>query len=190
MTDPNPAPFQNFDPNAGLSPNLVPSPPPAMPAPQDLPDPSAHNYPFSEPQDVESIIAQSTIERPLPLFIPPELKHKGMEYHIINDTPQELAAAMRRGWQLVTNQDLVKLFEGKVSGSDKTGKITKPLLVARDRRIGAHEAKLKRQKLAEQNKGLDPKSRSFNSSRAENITVGPDASKGDFSGIGLGRIRV
>ena len=131
MVNPNPEanPFQNF--NAGLAPNLTPSPPQEMPAVPEIPDATERLSPFQEAQDVDSIIHGLSLDRPLPLYIPNREKYKGYQFHIINDTPQEFAAAARRGWRAVDDPALLALFEGKVSGTDKNGIITKPVLMAR-----------------------------------------------------------
>src|SRR5579859_153290 len=152
--------FTTFDPNAGLPPNLIPTPQAEIPETTDVVDFSSDaRYPFNKPQDVDSILKNITIERPLPLYIPKELKHPQMEYRVINDRPEEIAAAMRRHWMPVDRQELLELFEGRVSGSDKAGRLMKPILMARDRRIGMAETKLKRQKLGEQNQALDPRTK-------------------------------
>jgi hypothetical protein len=102
-----------------------------------------------------------------------------------------MAAALRRGWQPVDDPELVKLFADKVSGSTKEGKITRPVLMGRDKRIGEHEDRLKREKLAEQNKGLDPRNRQFNSKYVDpSLTINSGDTKGRFDGAGMGRIRV
>jgi hypothetical protein len=190
MSDAKP-PFTSFNPNpdpmAGLAPNLIPTPPKEMPSVPDLPT-AAEPYAFQEAQDFDSIVKNYTIDRPLPLYIPRELMHSKAEYHFINNTPEEMAAAMRRHWRPVTDPALLALTEGKNSGTTKEGRITKLVLMERDRRFGEHEAKLKRQLLADQNKGLDPKQRVFNGGK--NVTDGKDASEGQFRGLGIGRIRV
>ena len=183
-------PFKSFAASAGIAPNLIPTPPAAMPEAPDIPDAMAHLYPFKEAQDVDSIINNITIERPLPLYIPPELKHSQMEYHIINDTPQEYAAALRRHWKRVDQVEVLALFDDKVSGTDKEGKVTRPILMARDRRIGIQEAKLKAAKLAAHNAGLDPRNKQFNSKFADTKTViAQGVTDGRFEGAGMGRIK-
>jgi hypothetical protein len=182
--------FTSHAATGGIAPNLIPSPPPAMPMPWELPAaPAVKKSPFSTVQDYESIVQQLSLDRPLPLFIPNRHLYTEYQFRIINDTPQEYAVAHRRGFRPVDDPELVALFEGKISGSDKTGKLTKPVLMARDRRIGQHEMRLQRMKLDELNKGLDPKQRMFNSTKAENVLSGPDASAGKFGGMGLGRIK-
>lgn len=185
------SPFSNFNPNAGLAPNLIPTPPAEMPGAPDIPDAMGALSPFQQPQDVDQIIQQLSLDRPLPLYIPNRERYKGYQFHIINDTPTEMASALRRGWQPVDDPELVKLFSDKVSGSDKTGKITRPILMARDRRIGEHEDRLKREKLAQQNAGLDPKHKQFNSKYVDpSLTINSGDTSGKFGGAGLGRIRV
>ena len=184
----NGAGFRNYD--IGIPPNLIPTPLPPIPEVPEIPNPSDVLYPFNQPQNVEGILQHITIERPLPLYIPPELKHRMMEYRIINSRPKEIADAMRRWWQPVDKAELVKLFEGRVSGSDEEGRIMRPFLMARDARIGLAEAKLKRQKLAEQNAALDPKNRQFNSKYVDpKLTINSGDTSGKFSGFGMGRIR-
>lgn len=180
-----------FDPHAGLSPNLVPTPPADMPEVPSVAAPLEALSPFQQPQDYQSIIDQLSLDRPLPLFIPNRERYKGYQFHIINDTAQEMAAALRRGWRPVDDPELVKLFAEKVSGSDKTGRITRPILMARDKRIGDHEDRLKREKLAEQNKGLHPRNKTFNSKFVDpNLTINSGDTTGKFEGLGMGRIRV
>lgn len=184
------SPFQNFNPNAGLAPNLIPTPPAAMPEAPGAGDAMQSLSPFAKPQDVDQIINQLSIDRPLPLFIPNREKYPNYQFHIINDTPQEMAAALRRGWQPVDDPELVKLFADKVSGSTKEGRITRPVLMGRDRRIGDHEDRLKRAKLDEQNKGLDPRNKSFGSKYVDtSLTINSGDTKGRFEGTGMGRIR-
>lgn len=186
----NDTPFQNFDPHAGIAPNLIPTPPAAMPEVPGMVDATASLSPFQDVQDVDQIIAQLSLDRPLPLFIPNRERYKGYQFHIINDTPTEMAAALRRGWRAVDDPELVKLFADKVSGSDKTGKITKPILMARDRRIGDHEDRLKRAKVDELRAGMDPKNRQFNSKYVdESLTINSGDTKGVFRGAGMGQMR-
>lgn len=181
--------FTDHAATGGIAPNLIPTPPAAMPMPWETPSPAQILSPFSKPQDAASVIKQLSIDRPLPLFIPNRHLYPEHEFRIINDTSQEYAVAHRRGFQPVDDPNLKELFDGKVSGSDKTGRLTKPVLMARDRRIGLEELKLKRMRIDELNRGLDPTQRMFNSSKAENVVSGPDASKGKFGGLGLGKIK-
>jgi hypothetical protein len=182
--------FNPFVPSGGLSENLIPNPPASMPEAPSVDDAMVSLSPFKEAQDVDSIISQLTLDRPLPLYIPDRHKYTDFEFHIINDAPQEMAEAARQGWQPVDDVDLVKLFEGKVSGVDKTGKITKPVLMARSRRIGEMIAKRKRQKLHDMYAAMDPRNKQFNSKYADTTAViNSGETKGQFTGQGW-RIKV
>lgn len=182
----------NLNPDAGIAPNLLVTPPADMPQAPEAGDATATLSPFIEAQDVDSIIAQLSLDRPLPLHIPNREKYIGYQFHIINDNTHEHAAATRRGFRPVTDPDLLKLFEGKVAGTDKDGKIMKPVLMARERRIGDVEDAKKRQKLAEQNRGLDPRNKTFNSKYADdqNAVHNQGVTKAKFEGAGMGNIRV
>jgi hypothetical protein len=178
-------PFSPFVPTGGLSENLVPNPPADIPSAPEVWDATASLSPFKEAQDVDQIIQQLTLDRPLPLYIPDRQRYADFEFHIINDTPQEVAEAMRKGWQAIDNPELVKLFEGKVSGVDKTGKITRPVLMARSRRIGELFAKRNRQQLHDMYQSMDPRNKSFNSKYADTeAVINSGATKGQFSGAG------
>jgi hypothetical protein len=183
-------PFNPFVPSGGLPENLVPNPPGDIPEVPQENDPFASMQDASMPQDVADIISNLTLKRELPLYIPDREKHMELSYHIINDTPQELAAAMRQHWKPTTDPQMLALFEGKVSGVDKTGKIMKPLLVERDRRITAAYDKLKRQQLRDMYAGMDPRNKQFNSKYADTeAVINAGTTKGQFSGAGW-RIKV
>ncbi len=189
MTGPVP-PFSPFVPTGGIAENLVPNPPLNIPEAPAFNDPLASLQDASMPQEVADIIASLTLKRELPLYIPEREKHMDKSYHIINDTPQELAAAMRQHWKPCTDQSMIALFEGKVSGIDKTGKITKPMLVERDVRITWAYDKLKRQQLHDMYAGMDPRNKQFNSKYADTeAVINSGATKGNFSGAGW-RIKV
>lgn len=187
---PQTPPFSPFVPTGGLSENLVPNPPADIPEAPAVNDATASLSPFKEAQDVDTIISQLTLDRPLPLYVPNREKYSDFEFHIINDTPQELAEAMRKGFQPADDPELVKLFEGKVSGTDKTGKITRPVLMARSKRIGELIAKRNRQQLHDMYLSMDPRNRPFNSKYAEtDAVINAGVTKGQFSGAGW-RIKV
>ncbi len=172
--NPNPNPFEN-----GLSPHLIPNPPTDMPQAPGAGDAMVALSPFKEAQDVDSIIAQLTLDRPLTLYIPNRERYPEHEFHIINDTAQEMAEATRKGWQPVDNPELVKLFQDKVSGIDKTGKITRPLLMARSKKIGEIVAKRHRKALKDLYAGMDPTTKQFNS---KYVKTQPTISSGDTAG--------
>jgi hypothetical protein len=183
-------PFSPFVPTGGLSENLIPNPPADIPEAPEVNDATAFMAKTPEAQEVDDIIAGLTLNRELPLYIPEREKHMEKSFHIINDTPQELAAAMRQHWRPETDPHILALFEGKVSGVDKTGKIMKPMLMQRDIRITQAYDKLKRQQLHDMYKGMDPRNRSFNSKYADTeAVINSGTTKGQFSGAGW-RIKV
>ena len=141
--------------------------------------------PFKEAQDIDSIIKSLTLDRPLTLYVPNREKYPEWQFRIINDTPTELAEALRKGWKPVDDPELISLFESKVSGTDKTGKITRPMLMARSKQIGEVVAKRHRQTLHDLYQGMDPATKQFNSKYAD--TKGPinsGATAASFSGKG------
>ena len=183
-------PFSPFVPTGGLPENLIPNPPAEMPEAPEANDATASLSDANGAQEVDDIIANLTLNRELPLYIPEREKHPTKSFHIINDTPQELAAAMRLHWKPVTDPHLIALFEGKVSGVDKTGKITRPVLMERDKRITDAYDKLKRQQLHDMYAGMDPRNKQFNSKYADTeAVINAGTTKGQFSGAGW-RIKV
>lgn len=183
-------PFSPFVPTGGISENLVPNPPADIPAVPEINDAMASVPDAIEAQNVDDIIASLTLNRPLPLYIPEREKYMNKSFHIVNDNPQEIAEAMRIHWKPVTDLKLLALFEGKVSGVDKTGKIMRPILMERDARITAAYDKLKRQQLHDMYLGMDPRNKPFNSKYADTEPViNAGVTKGQFSGAGW-RIKV
>lgn len=174
--------------NQGLPPNLVPNPPGEIPAPQEIASATEALMPFSEPQDVDSIIKQLVLDRPLKLFIPDKHKHPDYEYRIINSIPQEIAAATNKGWREVTNPEAAALFESLVAGTDKTGKAFRPMLMARPKAVGAHVRKQNRAQLASLYAGMDPKNKDLNGKYTSNVDA-KDGTKASFDGP-TWRIRV
>jgi hypothetical protein len=171
--------------------NLIPNPPADVPEAPGVGDATAPLIGASEAQDVDSIIAGLTLNRELPLSIPNRQNYKDRSFHFINDNADELAAAMRQHWRPVTDPALLAITSGKVSGTDKTGKISKLMLMERDIRITQAYDKLKRQRLAELNAGMDPRTKQFNSKYADTQSViNAGETAGKFSGTGMGRIKV
>lgn len=178
--NPNPSPF------GGLAPNLIPNPPADMPEAPGAGDAMVSLSPFSKAQDVDSIIQGLTLDRPLTLYIPNREKYPEFQFRIINDTPQEMAEAQRKGWMPVDDPELVRLFQDKVSGIDKTGKITRPLLMARSKQIGEIVAKRHRQMLHDLYQGMDPAKKQFNSKFTEiraSTPIGDTVGKFSFAKI-------
>src|SRR5579872_1821296 len=164
---------------SGIAPNLIPNPPGEMPDALQMGNAVASLNPFVEPQDVDQIIAQLTLDRPLKLFIPNREKYTGWEFRIINSIPQEIADAHNKGWRQVSDLDLSKLFDDLVAGTDKLGKAFRPLLFARSTKIGDVVRKRHRQTLRSLYAGMDPANKEFDGKYTEN--AGRNAgSKGQF----------
>ena len=81
------------NPFPGLAPNLIPNPPGEIPQAPGAGDAMARLSPFSEPQDVDAIIANLMLDRPLKLFIPNRDRYPEWGFRIINSIPQEIADA-------------------------------------------------------------------------------------------------
>lgn len=175
----------------GLPPNLVPNPPGEIPQASEAGDAVKQLSPFSEPQDVDSIIAGLVLDRPLKLFIPREIKEKypEHEFRIINSIPQEIATAHNKGFRAVTDPEAVRLFDGLVAGTTKEGAAFRPLLYGRPRAVGEHVRKVYRKQLASLYAGMNPRNKELDGKYTENVKDGKDASKGSFTGDGW-RIRV
>jgi len=175
-------------PFPGISPNLIPNPPPAMPDAPGPGDATASLSPFSEPQSLDSIIAQLVLDRPLKLFIPNREKYPNWEFRIINSIPQEIADAHNKGFRQVTDPEMSKLFDDLVAGTDKTGKAFRPLLFARAKTIGEHIRKRNRQTLQSLYAGMDPANKDLNGRYTDNVGA-KDGTKAQFSGPAF-RIKV
>jgi hypothetical protein len=175
-------------PFPGLTPNLVPNPPPEMPGAPGPGDATATLSPFSEPQDIESIMRQLVLDRPLKLYIPNREKYPEWEFRIINSIPQEIADANNKGFRHVDDPALSGLFNDLVAGTDKTGKAFRPLLFARSKVVGEHIRKQNRQKLQSLYAGMDPANKDMRGKYTSNVDE-KDGTKGQFSGAGF-KIRV
>jgi hypothetical protein len=180
-------PFNSFNPNVGLTPNLVPNPPGEIPSPWEAGN-AAPKSPFVEALDVDKIIANLVLDRPLKLFMPNRHLYPDFEFRIINSIPQEIAAAKNKGFQQVTDPELASLFNNLVAGTDKQGKAFQPLLFARPKAVGEHVRKRHRKELAAIYAGMDPSNKEFPSRYAENAGT-HGGTKGQFTGDGW-RIRV
>jgi hypothetical protein len=160
----------------GLPPNLVPNPPGEIPEAQTSGDAMANMSPFREALDVDAIIANLTLDRPLKLFIPNRDKMPDYEFRIINSIPQEIAAAHNKGWREVTNPELASLFQDLVAGTDKAGHAFRPILMSRPKRIGDIVRKRHRAELASLYAGMDP----MNKELGGKYTAGVDKKDGTF----------
>jgi hypothetical protein len=173
----------------GLTPNLIPNPPgeiPEAPGPGDAM--KASGSPFSEAQDIYSIIAGLTLDRPLKLFVPKREDYPEWDFRIINSIPQEMADAHNKGWREVTDANLTMLFNDLVAGTDKVGKAYRPILMSRPKAVTAHIAKEYRKQLQSTYAGMDPANKELQGRYTSNVDA-KDGTKGDFSGAGF-RIRV
>lgn len=174
--------FPGNDPFAGLTPNLTPNPPPGMPEAQSAGDGMSSASPFLEPQDIDQIIKQLTLDRPLKLFIPNRDKYPGYEFRIINSIPAEIADAHNKGWKEVTNPEMTELFTELVAGTNKDGKAFRPILCSRPKAVGDHIRKRNRLQLASLYAGMDPKNKDLEGKYTNNVRDGADASRGQFAG--------
>lgn len=153
----------------GLPENLKPHPPAAMPEAPGAGDAVAQLSPFTEAQSIDDIFKQLVLDRPLSLYIPNREKYTQHDFRIINSIPKEIAAAHNLGWREVTDPELSGLFVDLVAGSDKTGKMYRPVLCARPKQITAHIQKNQRQQLASLYAGLDPTNKDFDSKYADRV---------------------
>lgn len=188
---PETPPFSPFVPTGtGLPENLTPHPPADMPEIPGPGDAMAALSPFAEPLDEEQIIASLDLRRPLPLYVPHRDRYPQHDFHIINDQPQEYAKASRQGWSVADQHDLKNAFEGKVSGTDRTGKIMKPVLMGRSKKITEILEKRERQQLHDMYQSMDPRNKQFNSKYADTeAVINSGTTRGQFSGAGW-RIKV
>ncbi len=176
------------NPFPGLAPNLIPNPPGEIPEAPGAGDAAAHMSPFSEPQDVDGIIKNLVLDRPLKLFIPNKDKYPDWEFRIINSIPGEIADAHNKGFREVTEPDLVNLFADLVAGTDKTGKAFRPVLVARPKAVGEHVRKRTRMQLQSLYAGMDPSNKDLAGRYTKNVGA-KDGTEASFNGAGW-RIRV
>lgn len=170
-------PFQS-----ALAPNLIPNPPGEIPEAPSAGDGMQNASPFLEAQDIDQIIKQLVLDRPMKLFIPNKEKYPDWEFRVINSIPQEIADAHNKGFREITDPELTKLFVDLVAGTDKNGKAFRPILCARPKKVGEHVRKQHRLQLRSLYAGMDPKNKELGGKYTENVTTGNDASKGSFSG--------
>jgi len=181
--------YQPANPFAGLPENLVPNPPPGMPEAPGPGDAMKTLSPFRKALDVDEIIKNLILDRPLKLYIPDVQKYPEFEFRIINDIPSERAQAHNKGYREVDLPELVEAFNGLIAGSDKNGKPYAPLLMARPRAVSREIIKRQRRQLHSIYAGMDPANKEFNSSKYTKNAGALGGSEGSFSGAGF-RIRV
>ena len=184
MSDFNPSsPFAS-----GLTPNLVPNPPSDIPEAPGAGDAIAGLSPFKEALDVETIMKNLVLDRPLKLYIPNRGDYPQFEFRIINSIPQEIADAQNKGWKEVTDEKLSGLFSELVAGTDKSGKAFRPILMARPKAVGDHVRKRNRQQLQSLYAGMDPKNTDLGGKFTKNVDH-RDGTSAQFDGAAW-RIRV
>lgn len=176
------------NPFTGLNPALVPHPPADVPEAPGAGNAMASMSPFSEPLDVDKIIENLTLDRPLKLFIPNRERYPDFEFRIINSIPGEIADAHNKGFKEVTDDKIVGLFRDLVAGTDKDGKAFRPILCARPKKVGDVVRKRQRMQLQSLYAGMDPQNKEFNSKYAAKVDA-RDGTQGNFTGAGW-RIRV
>jgi hypothetical protein len=164
-------PFSSSIPDA-----LKPNPPADIPQPQQPGDAMASASPFKEALDVDAIIKNLTLDRPLKLFIPHKEKFPEYEFRIINSIPGEIADAHNKGFREVTDPEVVGLFNDLVAGTDKAGKAFRPILCARPKKVGEHVRQQRRIQLASLYAGMDPKNKELGGKYTQNV----DAKDGTF----------
>jgi hypothetical protein len=175
------------NPFTGIPDALKPNPPASVPEPQSAGDAMSSASPFKEAQDVDAIIKNLTLDRPLKLFIPNKEKYPQYEFRIINSIPHEIADAHNKGFKEVTDDEMSKLFRDLVAGTDKEGKAFRPVLVARPKAVGDHIRKRHRIQLASLYAGMDPSNKDLSGKYTNNVDA-KDGTKGQFTGAGF-RIR-
>lgn len=170
-----------FNPAAqgGVPDFLVPNPPPETPEPQEMQTAGPTASPFREALDIDQIKANLVLDRPLKLFIPNMHRYPEYEFRIINNIPTEVADATNKGFRIVDDPEMTKLFTDLVAGTDKDGKAYRPILVARPKVIGEHIRERNRKMLKSIYAGMDPKNKTFESKYAENEG---SVTKGQFEG--------
>lgn len=181
-------PFQNMDPTGGLAPNLIPNPPGEVPEAPGVGDATATLSPFTEAQDVDAIIKQLVLDRPLKLYIPNREKYPEYEFRIINSIPHEIADAHNKGFKEITDPELVKLFVGLVAGTDKDGKAFRPILCARPKKVGEYIRKRNRMQLSSLYAGMDPRNKDMSGKYTMNVDA-KDGTAAQFNGASW-RIKV
>lgn len=173
----------SFDPFAGLPPNLIPNPPPEIPGAPGASDAMSALSPFNEPQDVDSIIKNLMLDRPLKLYVPGRERFPNHQFRIINSIPQEIAEAHRKGWREVTSPEFSELFADLVAGTSKDGRAFRPILMSREKRIGDIVQQRNRKELASIYAGMDPRNKELSGQYTDRVDE-QGLTAGKFNGDG------
>lgn len=154
----------------GLPPSLSPNPPAAAPEAPGPGDAMAGAAPFKDALDVDDIIKNLVLDRPLKLSMPHEMlaKYSGYEFRYINDIPHEYADAHRKGFRKVDDPDVIALLSNLVAGTDKVGKSFGVSLFARPKQVGDVIRQRHRQQLAGIYAGMNPENKQFSGKYTDN----------------------
>ncbi len=161
--------MSDFPFQPGLPPNLIPNPPADIPEAPGAGNATAALSPFSEALDVDAIIAQLSLDRPLKLYIPDREQYPEWEFRIINSIASEIADAKNKGFREITDQKMVGLFSELVAGTDKDGKAFRPLLFARPKKVGEIVRKRQRAQLQSLYAGMDPANKELGGKYTSNV---------------------
>src|SRR6185369_7336221 len=129
------------------------------------------------------------LDRQLKLYVPGRQNYPNHEFRIINSIPQEIADAHNKGWREVTQPEFAGLFEDLVAGTSKDGKAFRPMLMARDKRIGKLVQERNRKELASIYAGMDPRNVNTLSGKYTDRVDEQGLSAGKFQGDGW-RIKI
>lgn len=166
----------------GLAPNLIPNPPGEIPEASGAGDATAQLSPFREAQDVDSIIKNLILDRPLKLYIPHKERYPQWEFRVINSIPGEIATARNKGFREVDAPEMAGLFTDLIAGHDKANRAFRPILMARPKKVGDEVRRRQRMQLRSMYAGMDPRNKELDGRYTKNIREGKDASEGNFSG--------
>ena len=158
---------------------------PEAPGPGD----ATPRSPFKEALDADAIIKNLVLDRPLSLYVPDRHLYPDYQFRFINNISREVADAHNKGWREVTDPKLCELFQDLTAGSDKTGKMFRPILMSRPKAVGEHIQQRNRKQLQSLYAGMDPRNKELDGKYTSNVVDGKDASRGQFSGAGW-RIRI
>ncbi len=164
------------NPFQGLPPNLVPNPPGAIPEAPGAGAATAGQSPFIEALDIDAIIKNLVLDRPLKLYIPNKERYPEWEFRIVNSIPGELAAAHNKGFKEVTDPEIVGLFKDLHAGTGEDGKAFRPILCARPKAVGDIVRRRHRAELQSLYAGMDPKNKELGGK----YTAGVEARDGTF----------